>query len=73
MDGKLLAQLGVLFQRESDAIRRDYAWPPHSMTPEERAESERLRVTASRFFQQAAALGWGSAGYDEIFGEEEAP
>jgi hypothetical protein len=71
VNGKLLAQLGVLFQRESDAIRRDYAWPPHVMTTEEREESERLRITASRFFYGASRLGWGTAGYSEIFAPDE--
>jgi hypothetical protein len=70
--GKMLAQLGVLFQRESDKIYDAYAWPPRApLTLEERREAERLRVTASRLFLRSAELGWGSAGTDEVFGEEE--
>ena len=67
MDGKLLAQLACVAQKDCDALRNDYAWPPRPpMTNEEREESERLRVLASRLFLRAASKGWGTAGYDEI-------
>jgi hypothetical protein len=69
VNGKLLAQLAVLFQRESDKITDSYAWPPRPpLSEEERKEAERLRVTASRVFLRAAAKGWGSCGTDELFG-----
>jgi hypothetical protein len=69
MDGRLLAQLACVAQRDSDAIYDSYAWPPRApLTPEERAEAERLRVVASRLFYRAAEEGWGTAGMDEIFG-----
>jgi hypothetical protein len=70
MNGKLLAQLACVAQKDCDALRDDYAWPPRPpMTDEERRESERLRIVASRLFYRAAEKGWGTAGLDEIFGE----
>ena len=57
----LLYELADLFRREEAAIVQPYAWPPRApLTPEERREADRLRVTASRIAYRAAC-----AEYDE--------
>ncbi len=38
----LRRDLGLLFEREAESIWETYAWPPKSLTADERAEAERL-------------------------------
>ena len=63
MRAELLYELARLFQHEEDAIVQPYAWPPRApLTPEERREADRLRVTASRIAYRAAEAAYEEQG-----------
>jgi hypothetical protein len=72
MNGKLLAQLAWVAQRDADAQLPDpYKWPERDPPPteEQRREYDRLRILCSRLFYHARCAGWvGNDGTDAVFG-----
>ena len=70
LSGKLLAELAWVAQRDADAVGGDrYAWPPPPpLTPEQRVESDRLRVLADRLAYKARERGFVDMGGDALFG-----
>lgn len=74
MTARLLAQLGWVFEREAEAIRDSYAWPPRApLTSEERAAAEYFEATAETIFRDASARDPGAGfGTDYCFGKETA-
>jgi hypothetical protein len=70
VDGKLLAQLACVAQRDADAIYDSYRWPPRPpLSDEERFEARRLQALSVQLGYRAAAEGRGSVGTDELFGD----
>jgi hypothetical protein len=72
MTTHLLAQLGWVFEREAEAIRDSYAWPPRAaLTAEERAAAEYFEATAEAIFAGCSAQEPnGGFGTDYCFGKE---
>ena len=68
MDGRMLAQLGWVFQREVDAIERVYDYPQGVLTHAQLKESRRLRRIAGELFARAAAAGQVNNGTDAVAG-----
>ena len=69
MNGRILMQLAVVAQRDADAIYDSYAWPPRApLTEAEIFEARRLEALSRRLSYRATCKGWGSTGFDELFG-----
>ena len=67
---QLLAQAAWIAWHDSQAIFGDpYAWPPPpAPTDEQKRESDRLRILASRLLLKAREAGYvGSDGRDAVF------
>jgi len=69
ISGQMYAQLGFVADFDAAAIRRLYAYPPVTLTPEERAEADRLDGIADDIFALASALGF-NGGTDAAFETE---
>ncbi len=69
--GRLLLQLAYVADKEAEAIWDPYAWPPgrfDSLSPEQRAEYDRLCAHANALAAEAARLGV-RGGTEEAFRE----
>jgi len=64
----LLEELATVAQRDADAIRDDYAWPPRTLTDAELREAQRLETLSRRIWYRATATP-GTSLYDLRRGE----
>ncbi|MGK3995051.1 hypothetical protein [Sorangium sp. So ce1024] len=67
--GRLLLQLAFVADKEAEAIWDPYAWPPvrfDALSPEQRAEYDRLQALGAALYADAAKLGV-RGGTDEAF------